>query len=74
MRIVGVRVRRKAAGRAMLKALIDRQDDQLAGAAQLTLHQDARQVGFGAGRIAFVIIEDALDALGDLHGIASCRF
>ena len=37
----------------------------------LPVHQDARQVGLGAGIVALVAVEDLLDALGDAHGASS---
>src|SRR6185436_14673353 len=52
----------------MLEPLIDRQDDQLAGAAQAALHQDAGEVRLGAGIVAFVIGKDLLDLGSELHG------
>ena len=61
MRIVGGRVDREAARRAVLEALVDRQDDQLAGAAQPALHQDAGEIGLGAGIVAFIFGEDVAD-------------
>ena len=67
MRVVGRRVRREAARRAVLEALVDRQDHQLAGAAELAVHQDAGEVRLGAGIVAFVIGEDLLDLAVDLH-------
>src|SRR3546814_1066040 len=41
VRVIGRRIDREAARRAVLETLIDRQDDELAGAAQLALGQDA---------------------------------
>src|ERR1700704_3231868 len=67
MRVVGRRVRRKTAGRAVLNPLIDRQDQELAGAAQLAVHQDAGEVRLGAGVVALVMAEDFLDLTVDLH-------
>ena len=61
MRVIGRRVGREAARRAMLEALIDRQDHQLAGAAELALHQDAGEVGLGAGIVALVGGQDLPD-------------
>jgi hypothetical protein len=49
MRVVGRLVDREAAGGTMLEALVDRQDDQLAGAAEPALHHDAGQIGLHAG-------------------------
>ena len=51
----------------MLEALVDRQDHQLAGAAEPALHQDARQVGLGARVVALVPGEDLADLRGELH-------
>ncbi len=50
VRIVGVGVRREGAGRAMLEALVDRQDHHLARAAQAAVHQDAGQVALVPGQ------------------------
>ena len=44
-RIIGGGVRRKAAGRAMLKALVDGQNDHFSGAAQATMIKQTGQVG-----------------------------
>ena len=68
MRVIRGRVRRKAAGGAVLEALIDRQDHQLAGAAKLAFHQNSGEVCFGTGIVAFVPIQDLLHSLGDAHG------
>ncbi len=73
VRIVGVGVGRERAGRAVLEALVDRQDHHLARAAQLAVHQDAGKVGLGAGAIALVVVEDLLDDAGDFHGGAPGR-
>ena len=67
VRVIGRRVRREAARRAVLEALVDRQDHHLAGAAELALHQDAGEVGLGAGIVALVIGEDFCDLSVDLH-------
>src|SRR5687768_7090381 len=68
VRIVGRRVGREAARRAMLEPLVDRQDDQLAGAAEAALHQDAGEIRLGAGIVALVVGEDLLNCGGELHG------
>ena len=67
VRIVGRRVGREGAVGPVLEALVDRQDDQPAAAAELAVHQDAGELCLGAGAVAFVVGEDALDALRDLH-------
>jgi hypothetical protein len=54
----------------MLDALVDRQDHHLARAAQAAVHQDAGQLGLGAGAVALVVVEDLLDGAGDLHVLA----
>ena len=46
VRIVGVRVRRERPGRTVLEALVNRQDDHLARATQLAVHQDAAEIAF----------------------------
>src|SRR5579884_12984 len=56
--IVGGRIRSEAARRAMLEALVYRQDDQLSGAGQPAGIQQTRQVGQGAGIIAPVPAQD----------------
>ena len=71
-RVVAGRVRREAARRAVLEALVDRQDHQLAGAAEAAVVQHAREVGERAGVVARVPGQDLLDALGhdgDLRGL-----
>ena len=67
VRIIGRRVRREAACRAVLEALVDRQDHHFAGAAKFAGGQDAGEVGLHAGRIAFVPVQDLLYLLGDAH-------
>ncbi len=51
----------------MLKALIDRQNDHLAGAAQLAVHQHLAQLAFNAWGFAFVFGEDFLDDACGFH-------
>ena len=51
----------------MFEALVDRQDHHLAGTGELAGHQDAGDVRLCARRIAFVIGENFLNALGDFH-------
>src|SRR5690606_31794696 len=70
VRIVGGRIRREAARRAVLEALIDGKDDELARATEPAMHEDPGEVGLGAGIVALVIVEDPLDFLRDLHGIS----
>ena len=53
-RIVARRIRREAAGRAMLEALIHRQDHHLAGAAELAVIQHPGQIAQRAWIIAAV--------------------
>src|SRR5690349_10928002 len=67
VRIIGGRVGRKAARRTVLESLIDRQDHQLAGAAEAALHQDAGEIRLGAGIVALIIGEDFLDCGSELH-------
>ena len=55
MRVVGGGVGGEAARRAVLEALVDRQDHELAGAAEPALHQDAGEIRLGAGIVALVI-------------------
>src|SRR3954447_14512379 len=61
MGIVSGRIDREAAPRPMLEALVDRQDDQLAGAAQAALHQDPGEVRLGPGIVRFVMSENGCD-------------
>ncbi len=68
MRVVGRRVRREAPRRAVLEALIDRQDDELAGAAEPTLQQYAREIGLGARAVAFVVVQDLIHGRAQGHG------
>ena len=68
MRVVGRRVWRETAGRAVLYPLVDRQDHHLAAAAQPSVHQHAGEVALCAGAIALVVVEDSLDGAADLHG------
>jgi hypothetical protein len=49
VRIVGRLVDREAAGRTVLEALVDRQDDELAGAAEPALGQDPGEIGLVPG-------------------------
>jgi hypothetical protein len=69
MRIIGRRIDRKRPRRAVLEALIDRQDDELSGATEMPLRQDAGEVGFDAGVVRFVPREDVFDGGGEGHGI-----
>src|SRR3546814_15644197 len=61
VRVIGRRTDREATRRAVLETLIDRQDDALAGGAQLALGHDAGAVGFGAGIVASIPGKDILD-------------
>ena len=67
MRVIGVGIDGKTSCRAMFKPLINRQDDKLAGAAKLSLHQNTRQIGLHAGTVGTVIVEDGFYLAGDLH-------
>jgi hypothetical protein len=67
VRVVGVRIGCEGAVGAVLETLVDGQDHHLARAAQPSVHQDAGEVGLGAGAIALVIVEDLPDLLRDLH-------
>src|SRR3546814_14864716 len=58
--LVGVGIDRKTARRAVFEPLIDRQDDQLAGAAEPALHQDAGEVRLHPRIVAFVIVQNRL--------------
>ena len=51
----------------MLEALVHRQDDHAAGAAEAPLHQEARQVRLRPRAVAFVPGEDLADLRGELH-------
>ena len=67
MRIVSRGVDREAAAGAVLEALIDRQDDHLAGAAEPPLHQDAGEVRLHAGIGAFIFVDYGFDCGRDGH-------
>lgn len=67
VRVVGRGIGRKAARGAVFEPLVNRQDDQLAGAGELAVHQDAGKVGLDAGVLTFVPGQNALDALRNLH-------
>src|SRR5260221_5148157 len=69
MRVIGEWIGGEAPRRAVLEALIQRQDDEVAGAAQAPLHQDAGEVGLGAGIVAFVMGQNLANARRHLHGI-----
>ena len=68
VRVVGGGVGGEAAGGAVFEALIDGEDDHLAGSAEGALHEDAGEVRLGAGVVALVFVEDGLDGRRDLHG------
>ena len=51
----------------MFEPLVDGEDYQLAGAAQLARHQDPREVGFGAGIVAFIMRQNLFNLLRDVH-------
>jgi hypothetical protein len=51
----------------MFKTLIDRQDHQLAGAAEFAFHQDPGEVGFGAGVVALIMRQDSFNSLVNPH-------
>jgi hypothetical protein len=67
VRIIGRRVRCETARRAVLEALIDRQDHHLAGATELAGRQDAREVRLHPRRIALVPVQNLLHFLRDAH-------
>jgi hypothetical protein len=67
MRIVARRVRCEAAGRAVFEALVDRQDQQLAGAAEFPVGQYPRQISFCARIVAFISGENFFNFLTDTH-------
>jgi len=67
MGVIAGGVRGEGAGRAVLEALIDRQDDHLAGAAELAFHQHPAEVALHAGIVALVIRQDLLNDSGRAH-------
>src|SRR3546814_9830588 len=67
VRIIGRRIDRKAARRAMLETLIDRQDNELAGTTELAVRQDAGKIRLGAGVVALIPGEDVLDGRCEGH-------
>ena len=66
--IVGRRVGREAARGAVLVALVDRQDHQLAGAGEPAVHQQPREIALHAGALALVPGQDLFDLRRELHG------
>ena len=71
MRVIGVRIDGEASCRPVFEPLVNRQDHHLSGAAKLALHQDAGQVGFHAGAVGAVIVQNGFDLAGEFHGMAS---
>ncbi len=67
VRIVGRRVRGEAARRAMLVALVHRQDHHLAGAGEAAVRQQPDEIGLHAGRLALVPGQDLFDLGCELH-------
>ena len=67
MRIVPRRIWREAARRAVLEALVDRQNNQFARTGQFAVHQNARQIALGARIVALVIGQNLTDPLGHFH-------
>ena len=57
----------EAAGRTVLEPLVDRKDDQLTGAAEPAMHEDAREIGFCPRAVALVVGQDFFDALRNSH-------
>src|SRR5579862_9584810 len=57
----------EAAGRAMLKTLVNREDDELSRAAQPPRHQQTRQVGEYARAFARIVTENFLYPLRHHH-------
>src|SRR5207245_882697 len=66
--IVPRRVGRERSRRTVLEALVDRQDDQLAGAGEAAVHEQPVDVGERAGVVGGVPAEDLSDARGGVHG------
>src|SRR5512134_2194196 len=67
VRVITGGVGREAARRAMLEALVHRQNDHLAGTTETAFHQDAGQIALGPRIVALVVGEDLFDAARDLH-------
>src|SRR6266496_2637249 len=63
-RIVAVRVRGERARGAVLEALVDGQDDELASARQATVREQARDVGERARAVGGIPRQDLLHAVG----------
>ena len=63
IRVVAGGVRGEAARRAVLEALVHGEDDELAGAGEAAVVQQARQVGFGAWVVALVPAQNFLHAV-----------
>ena len=62
VRVVAGGVWRKAAGRPVLKALVNRQDDQLAAAAEATVIEQAGDIRPRTGIVAIIPTQNFLDA------------
>ena len=69
VRVVAGGIRRKTAGRAVLKALVNRQDNQLAGAAETAMIEQAGDIRPRAGIVAIIPTQDFLYAFR--HGPTS---
>jgi hypothetical protein len=66
MRIVSRGILGEAPGRTVFKPLVDREDHELAGAAQCPVVQDAREAGFDPGSVVAVPVQYGADSV--LHG------
>ena len=68
LEVIGGVIRRRidgeAARRAVLEALVNRQDDELAGAGEAPRHHHPREVGKHAGVLAGIVTENFFDSLG----------
>ncbi len=66
-RVVGWRIRAEAPGGAVLETLVHRQDQHLAGAAELSVLQHPGEVGERPGAVGPVPRQDLGDAVGSVH-------
>ena len=67
MRVVSGGVGSEGAGGAVLKTLVDGEDHKLAGAAELAVHENAGEVGFGSGIVALVMRQNLFNPLRNNH-------
>src|SRR5712692_8344515 len=69
IRVIAGRVRREAAGRAVLEALVHRQDHELAGATEAAVVEQTGKVHASAGIIALVPAQDLTYTFSHKHDL-----